>query len=1022
MFIYMFNQMSLSMRMKGWMCAYIVIAGLLLLVAPACALVPDKVEVGTSSEWLTAGSSETAIITVQVSDSTTGDTQFGGAAVEFAVDSAFGSITPAVSTTGSTGMATAVFTPKTTSGTAPITARVSYEGLDEPLTGSVDQQIDHAAPSAIANICYEPEVTAGGTTEIVVRMVDRYGNPVDSRREAETVHYMVGSPAGFVDGESFTDDILVPVDASGNAVATLRADTQAGENLVWIQPPVPLKSDYISIFGVAGLPFSIIPVIAPASGSVPADGGAKVSFTYTLYDENGNPSGGQGLWVNASVKRVGQPDKWESRLLNSNSRGEVMITYGPEDSVGAAIITATAAASPSVTNTTQIEFTSTDPVNMLLTANPQSMPSRDVREDFVSQLRAKVMDENGNPVGGQTVTFEIVSSSFAPYNQTVAPALEKPSAITNADGYAIVGFYPGAFTFDEGASGWSETATGTATVQATWNGTNRDIELTWKNYPYLSVETAVSPETVAVNGTVNVTIRLRGDGWALQPDPIDVVLCTDRSGSMLKDYPDRMVRAMEASELFNTQMNYPRDHLGLVSFGKNGQTDLMGYGYHEWLGKDYTDDDDATYRCTNYPSDRKDYANYATVDLPMSSNPSTINTTIKEMVPDWGTPMRSGIYKAINELKVNGRADAVKAVIVLSDGDYNHYGDPLARGESKGSWAPSEFGDLTANYLPFDGLGVGRMSNQNMSVFAVSNDIHIYSIAFARDITDGGKRTLRILAESTGGKYYYADSGDDLAGIYSDIAGELKTEAGVDTELDVVFENVEVNEAFELGADVFDYVHMDGISTTIESWVDNETGHYVITPKNTADQTADWNDDHTLHFDIGTVRLGQTWETTFCLKVMMEGNINIFGPGSTITFNNGTDSLTLPDTFITAYPLNNTGMDFWGLNISNLRFTGEEPVDEFLPVAWDLNYTGLYGVTEEVFYSNDNKYTWVKFDTLSATNETTGGASTLDVRGLPAGDYIIRVRGYAPDTEDASDELTQEVVVGANGSAYIRLQ
>jgi hypothetical protein len=115
-------------------------------------------------------------------------------------------------------------------------------------------------------------------------------------------------------------------------------------------------------------------------------------------------------------------------------------------------------------------------------------------------------------------------------------------------------------------------------------------------------------------------------------------------------------------------------------------------------------------------------------------------------------------------------------------------------------------------------------------------------------------------------------------------------------------------------------------------------------------------------------------------------------------------------------------MDFGELNISNLRFTGEEPVDEFLPVAWDLNYTGLYGVTQDVFYSNDNEYTWVRFDRISATNETTSGESTLYVRDLPAGIYIIRVYCYAPDTEDASARLAQEVVVGENGSTYIQLR
>ncbi|MDK2890719.1 MAG: hypothetical protein PWR21_1351 [Methanoculleus sp.] len=1008
--------------------------GLLLLAVPAGALVPDTITIDTTASWVTAGSGETAAVTVQVSNSTSGNTSFGGVAVDFAVDSAYGSISPVSALTDSAGTATAVFKPAQRSGDVTITAR--FSSLGQEVSNATVCRIDHAAPYVIADVLYEPEVTVGETTAIAVRVADRYGNPVDSRREdalnrtPETVYFMVGSPTGnatFV-GAAVPDEIAAPVDTAGNATATLRVDTAAGENLVFIQPPVPVRSGYISITGVAdGVPSGITQVVDPPGASVPADGDKVVEFTYTLLDGYGNLAAGQGLWVNASIQREGRPAEQENALLYSNSRGQVMVAYGPEDSVGIVTITATAAANPNVSVSQAVEFTSTDPVNMLLSANPQSMPSRDVKSDTVSQIRAKVMDVKGNPVDGETVMFEIVNGSVdvGAYNQTEAPSLDAASAVTNANGYAIVGFHPGAFTTDPDAPDYSPTATGTATVRATWNGTTRTIPLTWKNYPYLSVETAVSPETVAVNETVNVTIRLKGDGWALQPDPIDVVLCTDRSGSMLKDYPDRMVKAMEASELFNVQMNYPRDRLGLVSFGKTGYTDLIGYGYRYWLGQDNTYDDDYGYRSDHYPADPKYYANYATLDLPMSDDPSVINATIEQTVPDWGTPMRSGIYKAINELSVNGRADAVKAVIVLSDGDYNHYGDPLARGDAK-AVDPSQFGDLTTNYFAFDGLGEGRTSNQNMSVFAMSNDIRIYSIAFARDITSGGKETLRVLAESTGGKYYYADTGDDLAQVYTDIAGELKIEASVDTELDVVFENVEVNEAPVSGADVFDYVYEYGASTTVESWVDNQTGHYEITPKYTLDQTADWNADQNLHFDIGTVRLGQTWETVFRLKVLTDGNINVFGPGSTITFNNGTDNLTLPDTFITAIPdLNNTGITNRWLEVDLIDHPipppGQDAFTDTVPLTWTVTYNGTRDIDEALAYSNDNGRSWTVFWAKTVDRSTTEGEILMDVKNLPAGEYLIRLVASALDAPEAVDTTDASISIGNASGTYIKI-
>jgi len=1034
--------------MNGWTYACLVV-GLLFLAAPAGALIPDNITLSTDTPWLTAGSGGSSTVTVLVTNGTSA-TPVPGAGVDLTVDSAYGSISPVHVVMGSDGKATATFRHGTRSGTATITATVSHEELNESLTGICEQQIDHATPHRIANTLYEPKVTAGGTTEIVVRMVDKYGNVVDGRNVAEEVTFMVGSPSGLLDGASLVEELSVPVDNAGNVTATLRVDTMAGENIVYIQPPRPILSDMISITGVGGLPSSITQFVAPSSGSVPADGKTEVSFTYTLLDEYGNPTAGHGLWVNATLLRLNQPDEQESRLLNTNSLGQVMITYGPEDSVGRAIVTAAAAANPGVSVSKEIEFTSTDPVNMLLSASPQSMPSRDVKGDSVSQIRAKVMDERGNPVGGETVTFAIVSTNCTPYFQTMEPELAATSGETDGDGYAIVEFRPGAFTTDRDDPRWSDTATGTATVRATWGNISRDIVLTWKNYPYLSVETEVSPETVAVNDTVDVTIRLKGDGWALQPDPIDVVLVIDRSGSMKYDIArnsgssnERMAAAQAAANDFVDQMDTSRDRVALVSFAFD-----------------------------------------ATLDQGLTSDPDEIKRAINKLSPDGATNMRMAYYTAIKYLKENGRPDAVKAVILMGDGDWNYHGSPLAKGigyadnnryltsdwYSSPYWAPlsgyrwsgSSYSFSSEKYEWYHDLpgpkgdanvlreldrgdwydtkekkwvrirpdswtcDNGQYTNQNMSVYANSggetNKVKIYSIGFASNLDWRVERDLSILSSATGGRYVWAGNEDDLRRVYTEIAGELRTEAGVDTKLDIAFENVEVNERFESGADVFDYVHETGVSTTVESWVDNETGRRVVTPKHTIDQTDDWNDDHNLHFDIGTVRLGQTWETTFRLAVKTEGNINVFGPGSTISFNNGTDSLALPDTFITAYPLNNTGLDFRSLEISNLRFTGVEPVTEFLPVAWDLNYTGLYTVTEDLFYSNNNGYSWVKFDTRHATNTTTHDTSTLDVRGLPAGKYIIRVTGYAPDTGDSSAWLDQEVVVGTNRSAYIQIQ
>ena len=1022
------------------MYAYLAV-GLLLFAAPAGALVPDTITLETEPGWVTAGSRDVAAITVQVSNSTPDNIPLAGIAVNFAVNETYGSILPAQIETNESGQATVFFTPKTLSGDVVIRAGVVHEGLSEPLMQSVDLHIDHAAPYRIKNTWYSPKVTVGREMKIIVRMEDRYRNIVDSKWEddlniplakTDNVTFTVGSPGGeaaFVGG---TDMITLPVDENGNVTATLRVDKLAGENLVWIQPPAPVRGEYISIAGVAGPPFNITTAVNPADASVRANGEDKVSFTYSLLDEYGNPSGGWGLWVNASTKRVDQPDEEQSRLLTSSSRGEVMITYGPEDSVGVATLTATALGNESVTNMIVVEFTSTDPVNMLLTANPQSMPSREIQPNFVAELRAKVMDVKGNPVKDQEVTFTLDNKSInidgnatedgRPYLNEEKLNEEKStvtvSVKTDTNGFAIVKFHPGEFVGQDDPLNWSATARGNATVRATWKNASRDIEvnrnivLTWMNYPYLSVETEVSRETVEVNETVDVTIRLKGDGYKLEPDPIDAVLVIDQSGSMRyninhvnnnENSNERMDAAKAAAQTFVGQMNSIRDHVGLISFNSSTtEKNALGDPFNE------------------------------------------VNASLNSLKPDGATQLRRGIYEAILMQNGKGRSDAIKAVVVMTDGDWNYDGSPIGHGTGypeNASWAYSFSGNTLEpdNYRYYDGLGGtlkldqkkksgtwtdyynctdGEFTNQNMSRFASDSGVKLYTITFAYNPGNTVTKTMRILANSTGGFYEHAPSGDQLTDIYKRIAGDLKTEAGVNTTMALAFENVNVTGVEVPGENVFDYVYDNGNSTHIY----NRTGTVIHFDK-TINQTADWNDNQKLNFDIGTVRLGQTWEATFRLKVKMEGNINVFGPGSTISFNNGEEELELPATYITAVEsLNNTGMDFQGLEITNLRFTGEEPVTEFLPVAWDLNYTGLETVTEDVFYSNDNNFTWVKFDTLSATNETIRGNSTLDVRNLPAGYYTIRVYGYAPDTGDASAMLVQNVIGGAGESAYIRIQ
>ncbi|TAJ45280.1 Ig-like domain-containing protein [Methanofollis fontis] len=1017
-------------------CSLLVVGTLLLLQAASAADIVLNVE--SDTEWLVAGGSDSTI-TATVLDA--GGDPVKGISVEFSVEDGMGSFNRDTRKTNAGGIASVNFRPGYRSGSAVITATVSAGGGDpEEVSASCIQRIDHATPFWLVYLDYENEVPVGSTTAITLRMWDFYRNPIDSLRTAETVHFSVGSPegnAGFIDGSTYVEDIIVPVNESGYLSILLRSDYRTGENIVYIDFPGYVGDRYIVIYGEGcALPAEIACSISPDGTPnpwVPADGRSKFSITYTLRDTYGNPSGGRDIRITALPG--------EDRTITTNSNGQAMITYGPKESTGTVTLTATAVDDASVTCSEVVEFISRAATDMILSASPQTMASHEVEPAFTADIRAKVMDEKGNAVAGETVTFALAEIDGGDAADG-APNLPSGSALTDSCGYAIVPFVPGSFITDPDDPDYDPMATGTCTVVATWSGVERRLEMTWKNYPYLSVFTSVDPETVEVNGTVNVNVTVRGDGWALQPDPIDVVLVIDRSGSMggTDISPNRITAAKAAAIDFVDQMDLEKDRIGLVSFS--------------WG---------------------------AYIDQGLTDNREDIVSAINALSPSGGTNMRRAFYDAIKILKTTGRSDAVKAVILMSDGDWNLHGSPLAVGPGYpdddpylSSYHPT-YPETFAGY-PWSGyIGTydfsnekyewyydipeprgtknvetswyrrypyystitgsvctdGQHTNQNMSVYANSGypfeRVQVYTIGFVTGLDPNVENALTILSESTGAAYTWAGNQEELEQIYQAIAGELKTDAGVNTTMDLRFDTLEVNNVTvpnTVADPVLEYLFVQNESTLIESHIDNTTPAYVVIPPTTCDNTTYWQAHRNLAFDLGTIRLNQTWTARFTLQALKDGNINIFGAGSVIAFNEGSDLLALPDTFITAVPdLNNTGLNASTLEVWNLCRDGTGPIGDLLQLTWNLNYTGNASATQRLYYSTDDRHTWTRFDTLSPVppgNTTQGG--TLDVRGLLEGYYWIRVHATAPDAPDAIAETDTSICVGLADTPKIKIE
>jgi len=975
----------------------LLIMSLMFLVGSVAAdRIPDTVNVTTNMPWIIANNVDQSTITIKVTNTTTDPGPVPNVTINvLAVNPLYGTISPLTVTTDSSGKASSTFKVKSKSGAAQITATIPAFAL----SNSTIQNIDHDTPY-FSYFSHPLSGTVATDVPFNVSITDFWGNPIDNRRGNHTISLYVNGPTPdncyFVGyGHNIPN---LPLDPNGNQSVTVRLTTKVGPNSVRMDAfgSIPDRLEWINA-DTTGIPVSISQAITPSGSppSLPADGMSKFTIIYTLLDCYSNPTHGQWVRINTTVAG-------EEYDFKSNTQGQITTTYGPRSSIGVINITATALGNVSVTISQEVEFVNTAATNMELTANPETMASRDVNALITADITASVMDIMGNPVENELVTFYMGTPRYpgGPYNVTSGPSLVSNTTTTDVDGLATVVFIPGSFSSTN-----TTPATGNCTITAQWGNISKNILVTWKNYPYLSVKTSVNPQTIAVNDTVDVTIDFVGDGWALQPSPVDVVLCTDRSGSMLYDNPDRMYSIREAAKVFVDQMNSSRDTLGLVTFGRKG--DISRPGVNSGI---------AVSEINNVYSAPKTYSDYATVDRTLIGGVAGFNavkTSLNGIVPDHGTPMRSAIFKSVNEIKSRGRSGSNKSIILLSDGDYNWYGDPLARGTGSTN-SETSYTDLTWNYRTFTNLSSG---NQNMSVYAKSNNITIYSIAFANSISSGGKTTLQTLALATGGKYYEA-SATNIVDVYKQIAGDITANAGVNTTMVDDFQNVKINNVSVGGGEVYDYVPNSTASTRIK-WQDGIT--------NVTNQSADWV-NHQLNFTIGTIKVGETWQATFRLKVKKSGSIDVFGENSLVSFNGGMSTLTLPHTFLTVVPdLNATGMVQKKITLSN-------PVTEpgnsaLLPIMWNTLYTGNKTITEHVYYSRDN-WTWVRFSTKTHNGYPSDPVekgyvdyAQLDMRNLPQGSYTI----YFKIDATASPDLGDVIYFGANKTStqqipYIKLE
>ena len=951
-----------------------------------------NVAVTSSNLWITADNVNSADITVTVTDGT--NKAIGGATIQLSVTQPW-SLQDTVGTTPAGGQFVTRFLPTTTSGTAVIRATVTVPAaaagtLATTVVQTYSQNITAANPT-LATRSYPGTASVGSITDITIRVTDQFGNPVTSKKNKNLVTFAttLTGDNGFTGTTSPVSTsnsakvkvkgLSVSLNESGYADVNFALNSYPGDNFVVINPPNPLPATLITIQGIANLPAATITETVSPGGNPPTlttDGSSKFTITYLLTDQYGNPSTYRNLSIFTSAG--------EARVVMSNSQGKVAISYGPKTGPGRYTITALAKDNTKVSAIQVVQFVSGNPTGISFAASPQTMASHEVDTGSKAFLMAKVVDSLGNPVPKQTVYFSIQAVNIGSYSQVTPPSImvasgttstqqQEVSAVTDETGYALGTFLPGSFIADASNNKFSLMAEGIAKVRARWSGKYVDLNLSYKNYPYLSVFTSVDPKTVSTNSFVDVSILVKGDGYALKPKPVDSYMVTDRSQSMSSGTPTRMDLVKNAAMAFMGQFDYNVDTLGQFSFGDD----------------------------SSYPDD-------VTLDLALSKSPTDISGAISRLTPSGHTPLRYALYQAINALKNDPNTGSVKGIVVLSDGDYNYYGDPLARGEGRTADArdPTDsnyYYDDTTYYTMFTSANIP----QNMSEYARQNNIRIYAIGYSDSLTTDGQKALRTLAESTYGKYYYALSGDDLVNFYGQIAGALKDTAGVNTTLALDFSSVNVNDLpVTPGSKALQYVYIDGRSTKVT---------HPDTTWEMVDSTSDWNKGR-INVSMGTIKVNQQWMVNFTLNATMAGNIRLIGSSSRAYFNDnqGTAAyVPAPDTFVTAIPGGtDKGVNTPAFAITDLRRANSENDRINAVFVWNLNYTGSdlkYEEDIELAPLNSESYS-PKGSTYALKADKTG-TYTVPISDLTPGMYKVRVTGFPSDSPSASN-ITQFTIPG----------
>ncbi len=1041
----------LSWRAGGALLLFLCIA-----VAGSAALTAGEIEVSLDTPHIIAGDSGGTIDVTVTNDSV------NVTSVTFEDLNSLGSLTV---TSDSTEPYQTVFS-STKAGIAPIGITIGYK--DGATTSSTyfeyNVTVIPSYPYGYLNITYDEIVPVNASTDITVRMKDQYGNVINDKT-GTTIEFWIG------DGDQ---PVIQNFSKDGDCTVTFNASKIAHTVLIGIYPVDCGKSldriidiEVVSLDDPSTIEFKKIET-APDE-PYPVEFHCLAGTTYyfdvgiIVTDIHGNPIANYPVEFSTTLGGI--------QTIITGNDGIAHAKVGPQKTIGDVEITAKVEGLPAITK--MLTFTGGEGEGFKISVNPADLPSYEVNPDVKAAIVARVHNAMGTGVEGQDVSFKITPNSITKNKEDLPmqdPVILSTNPVkTDADGYAIAYLRAGAFP-DHNSPDYYDSAMGNCNVTATW-GESSQISpvISWRNYPYLRVETNVSDTVVAPGEKIDVSIYLIGDGYDFaNHKPIDVVLCLDRGEDMLMDEVkgrDRMLAARSAAMRLVRgngsidDLSPKEDRVALLTYGDPSTNETVfpygtaniltvpgNYNWAATVGDDagqINDTDDRDYVRDYYHGNNVTrYTNYTSEDIPLTSTTdwTDLETALDLVVPinqlktgEATAPLRLGLKASIDLLKDSN--SAVKAIVVLMQNNYCYYGNPIPKASDpvlKVEPWDHTIAQGTNEYYPFDGLSAEQ---QNMARYAADKGIKIFVIYYPQSKASKVPAVVETLANTTGGEYYIANSEEELNIAFDDARKKLLRDAGLETQVHLSFAEVPEN---------FSYTSTELLTyrpnTTIDffNWTNNP---YNATSQEdrlegyakSVDQTDSWigldGSPGTLDFAVGNVSLKQTWMTKFSFTVnesISEPlNFSLFGGNSKITFqnNDGTEiEQVLSPITITVIP----GLApeaLFNATIEVYNFTPAKSSDElFSDFSWKINYTGAFPMDEQFYIRNldSDDTSWKKIGSITVPNTASSDKLSLFIGDLENGLYEARIR---VSTADAGyDEKIVPFGVGIFGEDYyIRL-